>query len=72
VDDVEVDGDGIGLGQLLKFAGIATSGGEARAMLDDGLVRVNGEPEARRGRKLRDGDVVTVEGGAELRVVARG
>jgi ribosome-associated protein len=51
---------------------VASTGGEARLLLDDGLVRVNGEPEARRGRKLRDGDVVAVEGGAELRVVARG
>jgi ribosome-associated protein len=72
VEDVEVTGEVIALGQLLKYAGVAATGGEARLLLEDGLVRVNGEPEARRGRKLRDGDVVAVEGGAELRVVARG
>ena len=72
MEDVEVTGEVIALGQLLKFAGVASTGGEARLLLEDGLVRVNGEPEARRGRKLRDGDVVAVEGGAELRVVARG
>lgn len=72
MEDVEVTGAVIALGQLLKFAGVASTGGEARLLLEDGLVRVNGEPEARRGRKLRDGDVVAVEGGAELRVVARG
>jgi ribosome-associated protein len=72
VEDVEVAGEVIALGQLLKFAGVVATGGEARMLLEDGLVHVNGEPESRRGRKLRDGDVVRVEGGAELRVVARG
>jgi len=72
VEDVEVAGEVIALGQLLKFAGVVATGGEARMLLDDGLVHVNGEPESRRGRKLRDGDVVRIEGGPELRVVARG
>jgi ribosome-associated protein len=72
VQDVEVAGDTIALGQLLKFAGVAATGGEARLLLADGLVRVNGEPEDRRGRKLHDGDVVAVEGVGELRVVAGG
>jgi len=57
---VTIRDDVIRLGQLLKLAGIAPSGGEARAMLDAGIVTVNGEPEARRGRQLRRGDVVAV------------
>lgn len=48
----------IRLGQLLQYAGIADSGGEAKQLLADGAVRVNGEPEARRGRQLHPGDVV--------------
>jgi ribosome-associated protein len=70
--DVPIRGDEIGLGQLLKFVGIAESGGAARALLEDGVVRVNGEPEARRGRRLHHGDVVEVESEEPLRVVAGG
>jgi ribosome-associated protein len=62
VRDVAIRGDTIRLGQLLKLAGLADSGGEARMLLDEGAVRVNGEPEARRGRQLRDGDVVEAAG----------
>jgi ribosome-associated protein len=72
VRDVEVRGDGIDLGQLLKFAGVVGTGGEARMLLDDGAVRVNGAAEQRRCRRLRHGDVVAVEGAEPLRVVALG
>lgn len=51
----------IRLGQLLKLAGLADDGAVAKAMLDDRLVLVDGEPETRRGRQIRPGDVVTVE-----------
>jgi ribosome-associated protein len=60
VRDVEIRGTMIRLGQLLQFAGIADSGGEAKQLLADGEVTVNGEPEARRGRQLHPGDVVVV------------
>ena len=46
--DVEIRGEMIRLGQFLKFSGIADSGAEARALLDEQTVTVNGEPEARR------------------------
>ncbi len=67
--DVEVRPGGIALGQLLKFAGLADTGGDAKALLADGAVTVNGEPEARRGRTLVDGDVVAVDGQEPVRVV---
>lgn len=67
--DVTIRGDMIRLGQLLKLAGIADSGGEARVLLEEDLVQVNGELEVRRGRQLRDGDVV-VCGDETVRVVA--
>lgn len=57
---VPLDDDSIRLGQLLKLAGIADSGADARLLLADGVVRVNGEPEDRRGRQVRRGDVVEV------------
>ncbi len=60
--DVVIDGDVIRLGQLLKLSGLAQSGGEARELVTDGVVRVNGEIETRRGRQLHSGDVVEVDG----------
>jgi len=51
---------GITLGQALKAASIAGTGGEAKVLVQMGEVLVNGEVETRRGRKLREGDVVEV------------
>jgi ribosome-associated protein len=67
VRDVEITGEVIRLGQLLKLSGVAESGSDAKALLAEGVVTVNGEPEARRGRQLHRGDVVQVED-EELRV----
>ncbi|UGS36587.1 RNA-binding S4 domain-containing protein [Capillimicrobium parvum] len=53
-----IRGEVIRLGQLLKAAGLADSGVDAKELLLTGDVRVNGEPETRRGRQLRPGDVV--------------
>ena len=69
--EISVRGDVIRLGQLLKVAGFVDSGGEAKAVLAEGGVTVNGEPESRRGRQLRDGDVVAL-GDESVRVVAGG
>jgi ribosome-associated protein len=60
VREIEIRGDMIRLGQLLKLADLAGSGGEARALVADGEVTVNGEVETRRGRQLHRGDVVAV------------
>ncbi|HEY3436915.1 MAG TPA: RNA-binding S4 domain-containing protein [Actinotalea sp.] len=57
---VDVQEGGIRLGQFLKLAGIADSGAQARALLTDGEVSVNGEVEQRRGRQLTSGDEVVV------------
>jgi ribosome-associated protein len=66
--EVEIRDDTIRLGQLLKLAGIVDSGGEAKALIAEGGVTVNGEPESRRGRQLRAGDML-VAAGQEVRVV---
>ena len=60
--------DTIRLGQLLKLADLVESGAEVKDVLVSGAVRVNGEPEERRGRQLRRGDVVSVDGADEVRV----
>jgi ribosome-associated protein len=61
-EDVEIRGESIRLGQLLKLVGAAESGADAKALLGEGLVTVNGEPEERRGRQIRRGDVVVADG----------
>ncbi|MDP9409346.1 MAG: RNA-binding S4 domain-containing protein [Actinomycetota bacterium] len=52
---------GTTLGQALKAASIAGTGGEAKVLIQAGEVSVNGEIETRRGRRLRAGDVVEVD-----------
>ena len=68
VEEVEIRGEMIRLGQLLKLASLVDSGADARRLLADRGVTVNGDPEARRGRQLPRGDVVAV-GEQAVRVV---
>ena len=57
---VEISTEYIKLDQLLKFSGIAESGSMAKDMIFDGAVAVNGEVCLMRGKKIRQGDAVTV------------
>ena len=68
---VEIGGPTIRLGQLMKLAGLVDSGSDVRPVLGAGQVTVNGAREDRRGRQLRDGDVVDVAG-TKIRVSAPG
>ncbi len=52
----------IKLGQALKAAGFVESGVEAKEVIQEGIVLVNGEVDTRRGRKLYDGDMVEFDG----------
>ena len=52
----------IKLGQALKAAGLVGSGVDAKFVIEDGLVRVNGKTELQRGKKQRGGDEVEIEG----------
>lgn len=52
----------IKLGQAMKLAGLAGSGVDAKILIQDGQVKVNGETECQRGRKLYPGDVFSFEG----------
>jgi ribosome-associated protein len=62
-------GEHITLDALLKATGLAGSGGAAKVLITGGEVRVNGDTETRRGRKLRAGDQVAL-GDALVRIVA--
>ena len=66
--DVSIRDESIRLGQFLKLANLVESGAEAKPLVADGQVQVNGEVETRRGRQLAPGDVVTL-GGLAARVV---
>jgi ribosome-associated protein len=60
--EISVGEEMIRLGQFLKLSGLIDSGGEAKSRILAGEVLVNGEVDVRRGRQLRRGDVVTVDG----------
>lgn len=61
-DTIFVATDYIKLDSFLKLANLAMSGGEAKLLIQDGHVTVNGQPETRRGRKLYPGDRISVAG----------
>ncbi|HYH35338.1 MAG TPA: RNA-binding S4 domain-containing protein [Nocardioides sp.] len=65
--DVPIRDESIRLGQFLKLANLVETGAEAKPAIQQGLVRVNGEVETRRGRQLRRGDLVEL-GGLSARV----
>ena len=59
--EITIKDDFIKLGQALKAANLVGSGVEAKMVIQDGLVKVNGEVETQRGKKLYDGDIVEFE-----------
>ena len=61
-DTLSTDGREINLTQVLKVAGLADSGGAAKAMIEEGVVLVNGEVELRKRRQMVIGDVVETQG----------
>ena len=68
--EITVRGDHITLGQLLKVAGFVGTGGEVKYFLQETSITVNGEHDIRRGRKLRPGDTVLVEGRDPIRLTS--
>ena len=70
-EDVPIRDESIRLGQFLKLANLVDSGSDAKPLLMNGAVQVNGEVETRRGRQLVVGDVVAV-GGVGARVAGEG
>lgn len=67
---VKIRGDLITLGQLVKYLDLIGSGGEVKSFLARAKIKVNGEPEDRRGRKIRDGDIVHIPGKKTVRIQA--
>jgi ribosome-associated protein len=70
LEDIRIHTDYITLGQFLKLSGAIDTGGQAKVFLTQpDVVKVNGEPEQRRGKKLVDQDVVSIRSLGEFRVV---
>lgn len=66
---LEVGDRPINLTQVLKLAGSVLSGGEAKALIAEGRVRVNGEVELRKRRQMTVGDIVQIEDGATIKLI---
>ena len=60
--EIRIRDEFIKLGQALKAAGLVGSGVDAKLVIQDGLVKVNGEVDTRRGRKVYGGDVISYNG----------
>lgn len=69
MQEIKIKDDYIKLGQALKLAGLVGSGVEAKMLIQDGLVIVNGEVDMRRGRKLVPGDIFSLDGN-DVKVVS--
>ncbi|MDO5535890.1 MAG: RNA-binding S4 domain-containing protein [Propionibacteriaceae bacterium] len=65
IETLDVGGS-IRLGQFLKLANVADTGGMSRELIAGGLVSVNGEVDLRRGRQLTAGDVVRIDTGEQV------
>ena len=72
MEKVKIDREFITLGQLLKITDMVQSGGHAKIFILEVAIRVNGENEQRRGRKLYDQDLVEITGYGEFKIVRSG
>jgi ribosome-associated protein len=66
--ETEISTEFIKLDSLLKFSGVSDTGGTAKEMIQQGLVKVNGEICTMRGKKIRNGDVIETE---QYRIIVR-
>ena len=62
MNKVELSSEPVELYKILKFEGMVGSGGEAKSVIDQGMVKVNGEVETRRRKKIVSGDVIEFNG----------
>ena len=69
-ETIEIKTEFIKMDSLLKYAGVCMPGGEAKTLIEEGMVFFNGEVCTMRGKKVRGGDQVTV-GDVELNIIAK-
>lgn len=68
MEDLTIDTEFVTLGQLLKMTNAISSGGMAKWFLEEHIVKVNGEKEQRRGKKLRHGDIIQIPGIGDFKI----
>ena len=66
---IKINTEFIKISQAVKLANVVSSGSEAKSVISDGLVKLNGETVSQRGKKVYKGDVIEVLGVGEIRVV---
>lgn len=69
IEQIHITTEYIKADAFLKFAGVCATGGQAKFMIEDAQVSVNGEVCTMRGKKLRVGDTVSIVGGATYQIV---
>jgi ribosome-associated protein len=67
--EIPIETDNIKLQQFLKWANIVESGGIAKLLIQEGKIKVNGEVEYKRGRRLVNGDTVEINGYSKFKVI---
>lgn len=67
--EIKINTEFIKISQAVKLANVVSSGSEAKSVISDGLVKLNGETVSQRGKKVYKGDVIEVLGVGEIRVV---
>ena len=67
--EVVIDTEYIAMDKLLKFSGLADTGGQALMMIEEGIVSLNGVPVHEKRKKVRPGDVVNIDDQVELIIV---
>ena len=69
-ETIEITTATITMDKLLKFSGVADTGGQAFMMVEDGVVRLNGHLVTEKRKQVRPGDVVNIDDQIELTVIA--
>lgn len=69
-ETIEITTPTITMDKLLKFSGVADTGGQAFMMVEDGVVRLNGQLVTEKRKQVRPGDVVNIDNQVELTVIA--
>ena len=59
--EINIDTEFIKLDQFLKYAAIVQTGGQAKMLINDGLIKLNGEIILQRGKKIKKGDIIEIE-----------
>ena len=67
--EIKINTEFIKISQAVKLANVVSSGSEAKSVISDGLVKLNGETVSQRGKKVYKGDVIEVLGVGEIMVV---